>query len=265
MCELLGFHFNKPVRPNLSFSNYRQHAALHRHGWGMAWYPDAEQRDFTAQVIKTSASAMNDKLAEFLSEEQVVSSANIIAHIRYMTHGAATLANTHPFARNFKKRELVFAHNGVLENEHLSFTGKSYAPMGGTDSERAFCHLLNTMKAQGLRTDKPEHYAALTGVLTDLNGHGKMNLLFSDGVRLFAWHNTQRAGNNTLYYTRRSAPFGNIRYSDDGITVNMDEQKDPDLKGYIIATKPLTEMELWQPLERGCLFVFQSGDCIFGM
>lgn len=231
----------------------------------MAWYPDAEQRDFTAQVIKTSASAMNDKLAEFLSQEQVVSSANIIAHIRYKTNGAATHGNTHPFVRNFKKRELVFAHNGVLVNEDLSFTSQSYAPMGGTDSERGFCQLLNAMKAHGWRTDKPEHYPAIQQFLAEMNRAGKMNLLFSDGNRMFAWHNKQAASDNTLFYTRRLAPFGNIRYSDDGITVNMDEQKDPDLKGYIIATKPLTEMELWQPLEKGCLFVFQSGDCIFGM
>lgn len=263
MCELLGFHFNKPVRPNVSFGNFRQHAHHHKNGWGMAWYPDATQRDFTAQLIKTSASAMRDALAAFLAQEQVVQSANIIAHIRYMTHGDATHANTHPFARNYRKRELVFAHNGVLENEHLSFTGKAYAPMGKTDSERVFCHLLNSMKAEGLRTDKPEHYAALEALLTALNRDGKMNLLFSDGTRLFAWH-TKTQG-PSLYYTRRIAPFGQIYYKDDGITVNLDEQKDPDLKGYIIATQPLTEAEQWLPLEKGRLHVFEGGDCIFGM
>lgn len=263
MCELLGFHFNKPVRPNVSFSNFRQHADHHKHGWGMAWYPDAAQRDFTAQVIKTSASAMHDALAAFLAQEQVVRGANIIAHIRYKTHGPATHANTHPFARNFKKRELVFAHNGVLENEHLSFRGKSYAPMGGTDSERAFCQLLNDMKTNGWRTDKAEHYPEMEQQLHELNRDGKMNLLFSDGTRLFAWHT--ESGTNSLYCTRRAAPFGQIYYKDDGITVNMDEQKDPDLRGYIIATQPLTEAEHWQPLEKGKLYVFEGGDCIFGM
>ena len=263
MCELLGFHFNKPVRPNLSFSNFRQHADHHRHGWGMAWYPDAEQRDYTAQIIKTSASALNDALAAFLAREQVVHSANIISHIRYKTHGPATHANTHPFARNYRKRELVFAHNGTLENEELSFSGQSYAPMGGTDSERAFCQLLNAMKAHRWRTDKREHFPDIEQFLAEMNNNGKMNLLFSDGSRMFAWHSLSSL--NSLYYTRRIAPFGSIHYKDDGITVNMDEQKDPDLKGYIIATRPLTETESWQPLQQGKLYVFEAGDCVFGM
>jgi len=206
---------------------------------------------------------MNDALAEFLAREPVVQSDNIISHIRFKTHGPATHANTHPFARNYRRREMVFAHNGTLDNENLDFSGQSYAPMGGTDSERAFCQLLNALKTNRWRTDKSEHFPAMERFLAEMNSAGKMNLLFSDGSRLFAWHNN--SGLNSLYYTRRMAPFGSIRYKDDGITVNMDEQKDPDLKGYIIATQPLTEAESWHPLTKGKLYVFESGNCVFGM
>ena len=54
-------------------------------------------------------------------------------------------ANTHPFSRELSGRSWVFAHNGKLPGlkENSGFTLGRFQPIGETDSEHAFCYLLD--------------------------------------------------------------------------------------------------------------------------
>jgi glutamine amidotransferase len=73
-----------------------------------------------------------------------IQSKNVIAHIRKATQGEVMLENCHPFVR-MRGRYWVFAHNGDLKEFAPELDG-SFLPVGTTDSERAFCYILQQMR-----------------------------------------------------------------------------------------------------------------------
>ena len=73
-----------------------------------------------------------------------------IAHVRHKTMGGEpTHADTHPFAREMGGRDYCFAHNGTLDGPAWDLPLGHHRPLGETDSERFFCHLLREIAARG--------------------------------------------------------------------------------------------------------------------
>ena len=88
-----------------------------------------------AIVHKAPISAFSD--ADFEREARRESSRTFLAHIRFASTGALTLANTHPFEQEGR----LFAHNGVLGglSRLEAKIGEDRALVEGeTDSERLF-------------------------------------------------------------------------------------------------------------------------------
>ena len=76
-----------------------------------------------------------------------IKSLNTMAHICKAIQGdALRLKNCHPFTRELWGSLWLFAHNGDLRNYKPCLTG-DYLPVGNTDSELAFCELLQTLRA----------------------------------------------------------------------------------------------------------------------
>lgn len=256
MCELLALNFNQNIQPCFSLLGFQQRAQIHSHGWGLAWFPDGE-----AQIIKEPRNAMHSPLFDAICDGSWVSSKNVISHLRYATHGNLVQQNTHPFMRYYQGKSIVFAHNGVLHH-HDSLSTDTYRPVGETDSERAFCHLLGNMKKNKLQFERVADYPKIQSILQSINTLGKFNCVFSDGVRLFAYHtNTSGA---SLYATIRKAPFGRITLADMDVAINLEDEKNPHSRGVVVATAAITEDEPWQMLPKGKLLVFNHGECIFG-
>ena len=71
----------------------------------------------------------------------------MMSHIRRASQGALTHANTQPFARELDGRMHTFAHNGDLRGlAGLVGAGpQRFNPVGETNSELAFCILLERM------------------------------------------------------------------------------------------------------------------------
>ena len=74
-----------------------------------------------------------------------IHSINVIAHIRKATKGVVALENTHPFMRELWGRYWIFAHNGTLE-DFAPQLRRAFRPVGSTDSEHAFCCMLETLR-----------------------------------------------------------------------------------------------------------------------
>src|SRR5262245_43024896 len=143
MCELLGMECNVPTDIIFSFSGLRQRGGRtgpHADGWGLAFY---EGR--AARVFLEPAPAAESPLACFLAQNPIK---NLLAvgHVRRRTRGNVALANTHPFVRELWGRHWVFAHNGTLPRVRSRKLGR-FRPIGNTDSEHAFCYLLETLRA----------------------------------------------------------------------------------------------------------------------
>src|SRR4029079_300694 len=73
-----------------------------------------------------------------------IRSTNIVAHIRKATQGPVALAHTQPFESELWGRYWVFAHNGDLKGYAPRLHG-AFRPVGATDSERAFCWLMQAL------------------------------------------------------------------------------------------------------------------------
>ena len=60
-----------------------------------------------------------------------------------------------------------------------------------------------------------------------------------------------------------AAPFGAVSLKDEHWVVDLADEKLPDLRGVVVATRPLTD-ERWTALKEGSLRVFKDGACIYG-
>ena len=253
MCQLLGMNCNIPTDICFSFTGFQARGGrtdVHRDGWGIAFFEGNGVRLFLdPQPSNESA------VAEFV-RRYPIRSLNVVAHIRKATQGAMGLENTHPFMRELWGRYWIFAHNGNLIDYQPEFDG-SYLPVGQTDSERAFCHLLQTLRRQF--PDGPPDQFVLRDVLDDfaksVRCHGLFNFLLSNGDCLFAHRSTD------LFYIIRQAPFAVAHLKDEDVSVDFSEVTTPNDRVALVATLPLTDNEVWTPLPVDQVVLFANGEC----
>ena len=142
MCQLLGMNCNVPTDICFSFTGFQARGGatdVHSDGWGIAFFEGRGTR-----VFLEPKPSCTSPLAE-LVRQYPIHSKNVIAHIRKATQGAVGLENTHPFMRELWGRYWIFAHNGNLLEFAPELDGY-YIPVGVTDSERAFCWLLQKLR-----------------------------------------------------------------------------------------------------------------------
>ena len=240
---------NVPTDICFSFAGFQARGGatdVHRDGWGIAFFEGRGVRLFVDPQPSCAS-----PLAE-LVRRYPIRSLNVIAHIRKATQGPVGLENTHPFMRELWGRYWIFAHNGNL-SDYLPALDGSVLPVGQTDSERVFCHLLQTLRR--LFPDGQPALDALRDALEEFAAQvrqsGPFNFLLSNGDCLFAHRSTQ------LHYIVRQAPFALAHLKDEDVAVDFAELTSPDDRVALIATQPLTDNEQWIPLavDRVALFV----------
>jgi glutamine amidotransferase len=252
MCQLLGMNANVPTDICFSFEGFHHRGGRtdhHRDGWGVAFFEGPGVRLFI-----DSRATIESPIADFV-RQYPIHSLNVIAHIRRATRGPVALVNTHPFQRELWGRYWVFAHNGTLEEFAPALEGR-YRPVGQTDSELAFCWMLENLRRL-FPKGQPELsvlYEALWDAARELSAFGVFNFLLSNGDYLFA-HCSDH-----LSYIVRKAPFGQAHLVDEDLTVDFSALAGPDDRVSVIATQPLTDNEIWTPFQVGELKVFHNGE-----
>ena len=255
MCELLGLAFNKPISPGLSFRGFRHRAVRNRHGWGLAAITPTK-----AWITKEPIRADQSEVSEALRDDPTLTAPIFIGHVRAASCGVVSLENTHPFSRRIAGGDFVFAHNGTLDTRRLKTRVAPEFPVeGSTDSESAMCVLLSWMAREKVEHDD---YQVIEQFLEDLNEAGNLNLLFSDGNRLYCYHDM--GGYNGLCWTHRAAPFSRVSLRDEDWEADLPEEKAWDQKGFVIASRKLTDGEDWHEFHPGSLMVFERGDVVYG-
>jgi predicted glutamine amidotransferase len=247
MCQLLGMNGNTPTDIVFSFTGFCTRAEEHKDGFGIAFFEGSGVRLFVdAQSARTSP------VAEMVRQYPIRSD-NIIAHIRKATQGRIALENTHPFQRELWGRYWVFAHNGDLKNFSPRLHA-SFRPVGSTDSELAFCWLMQELsKAHASVPSIPELTATLRELVPQLASHGTFNCMLSNGEALWAHCSTK------LWYLVRQHPFQRATLQDEDISVNFAEQTSAADRVTVVVTEPLTRDENWVAFQPGELKVFAGG------
>jgi predicted glutamine amidotransferase len=247
MCQLLGMNSNTPTDLMFSFTGFARRADEHKDGFGIAFFEGAGVRLFVdAQSARTSP------VAEIVRQYPIRSS-HILAHIRKATQGAVMLENTHPFSRELWGRYWVFAHNGNLPGYEPRLHG-AFRPVGGTDSERAFCWLMQELaKAHASVPSVDELTATLAELVPRVAAHGSFNFMLSHGQALWAHCSTK------LYYLERAHPFQSVSLHDDDMSVDFAQLTTPQDRVAVVVTEPLTRDEPWVAMAPGELKVFVDG------
>ena len=252
MCQLLGMNCNVPTDICFSFTGFQARGGgtdVHRDGWGIAFFEGKGVRLFV-----DPQPSCQSPIAE-LVRHYPIRSLNVIAHIRKATQGVVGLENTHPFIRELWGRYWIFAHNGNLANYWPELDG-SYRPVGQTDSERAFCHLLQILKHRFPQGMPPadDLLVALNDFAQTTRRFGTFNFLLSNGDHLFAHRSTE------LHYIVRKAPFPIAHLKDEDVSVDFNDVTTPNDRVALIATLPLTDNETWLPLPIEQVAMFFNGE-----
>ena len=249
MCELFGLSCNKPVSVKFTWRGFLKRGRKHRDGWGIAFYPDGR----SACIIKEPKPSVASPMASFLKSTDLVRSKVVISHVRKASKGSITYSNTHPFVRELFGREWVFAHNGTLRGQLPE--PRFYEPVGETDSERAFCVIMDRLRELGKDANHDEIRRVIEATAKEFSELGGFNFLMSDGERLYAFW----SGHTSLYYLVRVPPHQEIaRLKDEDFEIDLSELKGPDEMAVLVATTPLTD-EHWTHFPRRKLLVFKNG------
>jgi glutamine amidotransferase len=240
MCELFAMSASAPTDVNHSLSLLKPRGGEigpHADGWGVAFY-----EGHAARIFKEPAPAAESRCLAFITEYDFKSE-TVIAHIRKanpVNVGRAS-ANTHPFEREWNGRSFVFAHNGKLSGLHRRdrSTTPRFLPLGDTDSELAFCFLMEAIAGSDLPASSPMREQVMIErigpVVEQLAGLGEFNFLLSDGESLIAHAHTR------LHALSR---------------VCTDKYGRCDV--VLIATSPLTG-EAWSELTPGSIHIYRGG------
>jgi predicted glutamine amidotransferase len=251
MCQLLGMNCNVPTDIVFSFTGFATRGGrtnIHNDGWGIAFFEGAGVRHFVDYQA-----AVASPIADLI-KRCPIKSKNVIAHIRKATQGRVALENCHPFVRELWGRYWVFAHNGDLKDFAPRLDGP-YRPVGTTDSEWAFCYILQELQRHfGEQLPAlPELTGTLTRLTNQIAKHGPFNMMLSHGSALFAHCSTK------LHYIVREYPFAEASLSDEDMSVDFSLVTARDDRVAIIVTEPLTSNETWTQFAEGELKVFVDG------
>ena len=252
MCQLLGMNCNVPTDICFSFTGFQARGGatdVHSDGWGIAFFEDRGVRLFLdPQPSCTSPIAA-------LVRQYPIRSKNVVAHIRKATQGVVALENTHPFMREAWGRNWIFAHNGNLVDFAPPLDGR-FLPVGNTDSERAFCWLMQSLRQRfgDALPAASDLFDAVHDIALELGAKGEFNFLLSNGDCLIAHASTK------LAYIVRKAPFAQAHLKDEDVTVDFSDVTSANDRVAVIATVPLTDNEQWTTMPPGTLWLFEDGE-----
>lgn len=259
MCQLLAMNSSKPAALGFSFEGFAERGGRtgeHKDGWGIAFHGPGGCQLFTDHLPSiASPLAMRIK-------QNPIKARNIVAHIRKATQGRIALENSHPFTRELWGKTWSFAHNGDLKTFvkplQAEADGALYAALGETDSEHAFCHMLNGLHQRfRLRQPEPEAlFAAIEALARQLASHGTFNFIMSNGEVLYAHCSTH------LHYVVREYPFSVAKLIDCDLSIDFSKHNHLDDRIVVIATHPLTSNEQWQAFAPGELMMFSGGAAV---
>lgn len=203
-----------------------------------------------------SQSGYNSPIARLVQEYPIKSCA-VISHIRQANRGSVALENTHPFTRELWGKYWTFAHNGQLKG-YRGLKSPSFEPVGETDSEYAFCWLLEQLKSRYPRrpANWPSVFRFIASCAEELRKKGVFNMLLSDGNYVMAYCSTN------LYWLTRRAPFGKATLLDEDVEIDFQRETTPNDVVTLIATQPLTGNEQWQKIAPGEFALFHLGERI---
>jgi predicted glutamine amidotransferase len=255
MPNLFAMSFEGTLAPSFDLRCLHQGRKL-PDGWGIGYYPGGEP---SASVLKEPAPASGSIRSELVNAWDHLASSIFVVHIRTAMWGQNSDANTQPFSRAHGGREWLIGHSGSLR-ERLIVNGR-FEPVGSTDTELVFCDLLSRVAEAGWRSIGECDLEKLRVELEEINGHGALSLVMSDGHDLLVYADARDGG---LFLSHLLPPHGeNLVFGDDDLLVDLTRRGEVSRKGVVVSSNPLMRTDgrpmEWTPVPPGQVTVVRQG------
>lgn len=260
MCELFAMSSRLPATVSFSLDEFTRRGGLtgpHRDGWGIAWYDGLD-----ARIVREPLAAASSVCVQFIQtypfESQIV-----ISHVRHATQGDLALRNTQPFCRELGGRVHVFAHNGHLADVRSELAVRSFRPVGDTDSEHAFCALLDQLRELWTTSTPPSlegRVELITAFAASIRPLGPANFVYSDGDILLVHGDRRKHEPGAaprppgIHVLQRTCPDEASRFEGAGVEITSPAEQ----RVVLAASVPLTD-ERWEALGDGEIRVARAG------
>ena len=262
MCELFAMSSRYPTTVGFSLEALARrggHDGPHKDGWGVAYFEGSD-----VFLLRESSPAAESGLVKFM-ETNGPPSDLVLSHIRLATQGEPVLHNTQPFQRELGGRAHVFAHNGDLLGirDECHLESRRFTPIGDTDSELAFCCLLERLaqlwdQAEDALPSVESRLKVVADFAAWLRPLGPFNFIYSDGDTLFVHSHRRKQDDGSirppgLYLLVRSSNEQAVDLTDSGVLLAPIAQE-----LVLIASVPLTD-EPWEPISEGEVVALKMG------
>lgn len=266
MCELFAMSSRVPSALNYSLHEFAKHGGLeyaNKSGWGIAFFDGPD-----AFMVKEALPASDSPLAQYIASDHRESDC-VIAHVRMASVGKPALKNTHPYRRALGRHTHVFAHNGTLAGIHSDYDLQTLGrePIGDTDSELAFCVLMDRMKPvwdskTGITPTVDARLTVFSGFCSEMRQRGSANFLYSDGEVLFVHAHKRKYEENDALSDARAPGLSllncntnrqNLEFNCNGLNLKLNH---PDT--LLVASVPLDNSD-WDPLPEAVALAIQGG------
>jgi glutamine amidotransferase len=244
MCRLFGLHAGaEPVTASFWLldapDSLREQSHRNPDGAGIGVFDAAGEPLLDKQPI---AGYEDD---EFTREARIARSRTFVAHVRYASVGAHTVANTHPFVMDGR----IFAHNGTLGgidllDRRLFDLGAAGLVLGDTDSERMFA--LITAETRRQNGSVGDGIAAAVGWIAGTIPVFSVNLVMGTPDELWA---LRYPASHELYVLDRSAASTPLTVASPRIRAHS-----PDLASQpavVVASEPMDGETGWRLMDSG--------------
>ena len=240
-----------------AFSRRGGLAGPHKDGWGIAWYVDEDVR-----LLKEPEPAADSACVRFIQDHPFTSSI-AVSHIRRATRGPRAMKNCQPFARELGGRMHVFAHNGDLGDGLRDAAPGMFRPVGDTDSERAFCALLERLRPlwQGGTPAIDARLEVVAGFAEEIRRLGPANFIYADGDAVFFHGHRRLHGDRPvpeppgLHVLCRRCAGRPATLGAEGLSVTLGAEQEV----VLAASVPLTDEPGWRALDEGEIVVARQG------
>jgi predicted glutamine amidotransferase len=182
----------------------------------------------------------------FAHEARRERSRTFLAHIRFATTGARTLANTHPFQQDGR----LFAHNGMLGGltQLDAELGDDFGLVKGqTDSERLFALITRETRRHNGNV-QAGIVTAIRWVAAQLPVYS-LNLILTTDSDLFALRYPET---HTLYVLERGANGrGGLPLHHQSSLLRVDSEEAARRPAVVVASEPMDDDPGWRALSSG--------------
>jgi len=255
MAQLLGITSGEDIEIKFAFKVPSSFTEESPDGWGYAFFKNDDWQLFKQSLDMEKIL----RIATRTLTPHNFSGKTFISHIRFATHGQISYENTHPFDRELFDKRWVFAHHGHLRlYRHIIDSLEFFKPSGDTDSESAFCAIMEELRRLGKKDSSKEIAQTIEKEAIELSKQGGINFILSDGEIAYTFY----SGYKSLYYITLRPPFkSDLEGGNDQLkfTLKLTDKTTPVT---IISSMPVLKYVHWKEFDARKVYVFKNGEQI---